>query len=267
VACSSFPSCTWERLLFLAKFHFAPIRVGFILLAVTTALRAEDASDDQSLTPYQTALLDYKTGHFQEAYDAMVQADKLVPPGQEAKYFILDSKILTELKRYDEGEKILQSILTPTGPLEVQLALGDLLLRKHSFDRAAKYYSLALQAKPNDPDLMLKVVYTRVGASDLLDAAKYASRLKPFDPAIDPLDPQHPGNPSYYFAKAAIAQATGNAQEAEDDIQTARTLYGITVTNRYLKTYLEVFASSGKNPASDITPPPLIKPTPTGSNP
>jgi tetratricopeptide (TPR) repeat protein len=218
--------------------------LGFVLLGLAPLLRAEEAPDNQPLTPYQTALLDYKTGHFQEAYDAMVQADELVPPGQEAKYFILDSKILTELKRYDEGEKILQSILTPTGPIEVQVALGDVLLHKRNFDRAAKYYSLALQAKPNDPDLILKIVYSLVGASDLLDAAKDASQLKP-------LDPDHP---CYYFAKAALAQATGNAQGADDDIQIARTIYGITVTNRYLKTYLEVFASSKKSPASDITP-------------
>jgi tetratricopeptide (TPR) repeat protein len=129
------------------------------------------------------------------------------------------------------------------------MALGDLLLRKRSFDRAAKYYSLALQAKPNDPDITLKLVYARIGASDLPGAAKYASQLQP-------LDPDHP---SYYFAKAALAQATGKTQEAEDDIQTARTIYGVTVTNRYLRTHLEVFASSEKGPASDMTPAPLNK--------
>jgi tetratricopeptide (TPR) repeat protein len=159
---------------------------------------------------------------------------------------ILESRILTELKRYDEAEKFLKNAMPPSGDSEIQLALGDLLLRKHSFDHAAKYYSLALQAKPNDPDIILKLIYAEVGSSDLVDAGKYASQLKP-------LDPDHP---SYYFAKAALAQATGNSQGADDDIQTARTIYGITVTNRYLKTYLEVFAPSGKSPASDITPPP-----------
>jgi tetratricopeptide (TPR) repeat protein len=223
--------------------------LGLILLGVATLVRAQDAPDDQPLTPYGTALLDYKTGKFQEAYDTIMRVNDVVPPGQETKYFILESKILTELKRYDEGEKVLRPLLTSTGPLEVQLALGDLLLRKRSFDRAAKYYNLALQAKPNDPDITLKLIYAEIGASDLLDAGKYASQLKP-------LDPDHP---SYYFAKAALAQATGKTPEADDDIQTARTIYGITVANRYLKTYLQVFASSDKSPASDMTPPPLLK--------
>ncbi len=38
----------------------------------------------------------------------------------------------------------------------------------------------------------------------------------------------------------------GRAQEAEDDIQEARTNYGVTVTNRYLKTYLHFFSAAGK---------------------
>jgi tetratricopeptide (TPR) repeat protein len=225
---------------------------------------------EKDVSPYHVALVFYKTGHYDNARTFIDEAEK-EKPGDPATE-ILKARILTELDDFAGAKKVLESLngnpsLTPALDQARTLAFGDLCLRERSFDEAAKFYESLLSQKPNDPDLMLKVVYTRVGASDLLDAAKYASRLKPFDPAVDPLDPQHPGNPSYYFAKAAIAQATGNAQEAEDDIQTARTLYGVTITNRYLKTYLEVFASSGKNPASDITPPPLIKPTPTGSNP
>lgn len=242
--------------------------LGFILLGVMIPAHAQDqdgktqedseaAIQDNDTSPYHVALVDYKAGKFQEAYDAMAPFNQT--PSNPVQFYVLESKILTELKRYDEGEKLLRGILTPTGPLEVQLALGDLLLRKHSFDRAAKYYNLVLQAKPNDPDITLKLVYTSIGISDLVAAGKYASQLKPFDQSQDPLDPSHPGNPSYYFAKAALAEATGNSQGAEDDIQTARTIYGITVTNRYLKTYLEVFVSSAKGPNSDITPPPLLQ--------
>ena len=177
-------------------------------------------------------MLDYKAGHFQEALDALGNA-----PTQDLRVAILKSRILTELGRYDDGEKLLTPLLTPTGPLEVQLALGTLLLRKRDFNGAARYYDLALNAKPGDPDLLLMMVYTRVGAGDLVTGDKIASQLKP-------LDPEHP---SYYFARAALAQATDKAQEAEDDIETARTMYGITVVNRYLKTYLEVLSAPGKN--------------------
>lgn len=281
-------------ILLLAKFHFARngtyrtngthgtglrpvricpigpislIRVGFVLLGLTTLLRAENPPDDTPLTPYQTALLDYKTGHYDEARAAVAEAEKAKPGDLPTE--ILKARILTELGDFAEGEKLLRSLLTGNPlqinanfPPEIQLALGDLLLRKRSFDRAAKYYSLALQAKPNDPDITLKLVYAKVGVSNLVEAGQYASQLKPLDPK-NPYD----NHASYYFAKAALAQATGKAQEAEDDIQTARTIYGITVANRYLKTYLEVFASSGKTPASDMTPPPLIKSAPAPSKP
>ena len=230
--------------------------LGFILLGLAGIARAQDAPEvvDNDTSAYHVALVDYKAGKFQEAYDAMAPSNQDVPPSNLVQFYVLESKVLTELKRYDEGEKLLRGILTPTGPVEVQLALGDLLLRKHSFDRAAKYYDLALQAKPNDPDITLKLVYAKIGVSDLVGAGEYASHLMPMDPK-NPYD----DHASYYFAKAALAQVVGNSQGADDAIQSARTIYGITVTNRYLKTYLEVFASSGKGPASDMTPPPLIK--------
>ena len=274
----SFPSCTWERLLILAKLRFAllgpypvarSIALGFILLAVTPLLRAQDAPEvvDNDTSPYHVALVDYKSGDYGKALVAIKAAIK-ANPNDDIPTDILYARILTELRQYDAAEKWLRSMYAPSPPeklnqdanvLQVELALADLLLRKHSFDRAAKYYSLALQAQPNDPDLILDLVYTSIGSSDLITAGKYASQLKPVDPAHDPLDPKHPGNPSYYFAKAALAQATGNSQGADDSIQNARTIYGITVTNRYLKTYLEVFAPSAKTTDSDITPPPLLQ--------
>jgi tetratricopeptide (TPR) repeat protein len=230
------------------------LALGFMLTG--SLLRAEDAPEiqDNDRSPYHVALLEYKAGKFQEACDVLQGTD---PAKQDANFVILNSKILTELKRYDEGEKILRSRLTPTGPVEIQVALGDLLLRKRSFDRAAKYYSLASQAKPDDPDITLKLVYADIGAGDLVDAGQIASHLTPLD-SKNPYD----DHASYYFAKAALAQTTGKTQEAEDNIETARTLYGITITNRYLKTYLEVFASTGKGQASDLTAPPLLKSPP-----
>jgi len=217
---------------------------GFVLLTgLTSILRAqappaEAPIPDNDTSPYHVALLDYKAGRFQEAFDTLNTANT----GQDPRVIILKSRILTELKRYNEGEKILLPLLTPTGPLEIQMAMADLLLRKRDYNGATKFYNLALAAKPGDPDLMLKLVYSRIGASDLVSAAKLASQLKPLDQA----------NPAYYFARAALAQSTDKRQEAEDDIETARTMYGITVTERYLKTYIEVLSAPGKN--SLITP-------------
>jgi tetratricopeptide (TPR) repeat protein len=229
--------------------------LGFVLLGWITLLRAEDAPDNQPLTPYQTALLDYKIGHDDDARTAIAAAEK-EKPGDPATE-ILKARILTELGDFTGAKAALEGLngnpgLTPDLGEARTMALGDMGLRKRSFDEAAKFYESLLSQKPGDPDIILKLVYARIGVADLVMAGKYASQLKP-------LDPDHP---CYYFAKAALAQATGNAQEADDDIQTVRTIYGISVTNRYLKTYLEVFASSKKSPAPDITPPPLLKNSP-----
>jgi tetratricopeptide (TPR) repeat protein len=230
--------------------------LGLLLLGLTPLLRAQDAPDNQTLTPYGTAVLDYKTDRYKDALTAIDEAES-EKPGDPATA-ILKARILTELKDFDGAKKALEGLngnpaLTPELGEARTMAFGDMCLRERRFDEAAKFYESLLSEKPGDPDLILKIVYTRVGASDFVEAQRYASRLTPFD-SKNPYD----DHASYYFAKAAIAQATGNAQEADDAIQAARTNYGITVTNRYLKTYLEVFAPSAKN--TDITPPPLVKP-------
>lgn len=201
--------------------------------------QAEIEVDGQTLTAYESALFFYKTGHYDDARKYVDAAEKEKPGDLPTE--ILKARILTEQGDFTGGEQVLRPLLTPNGPLEVQLAMGDLFLRKRDFSRAADLYTAALKQKAEDPDIMLKLIYAKIGISDLVSAEKLASQLKPFDP----------DHPSYYFAKAALAQATGKEQEGEEDIQTARTIYGITVTNRYLKTYLEVFSSSGeKAPAT-----------------
>ncbi len=216
---------------------------GGLPLSMVAQAQTAPAIQDKDLTPYQQALLNYQLGKYDEARTAIDAADKAKPGDPNTE--LLKARILTEQGDYAEGAKILQGLLASKGTVEVQLALGDLLLRKHDFNGAAKSYNLALQAKPNDPDISLKLIYAKVGNSDLTSAEKDASKLKPMDP----------DHPSYYFAKAALAQATGKTSDAEDDIQTVRTIYGITVANHYLKTYLEVFASAGKDPSTVLTPP------------
>jgi len=212
--------------------------------------------------PYSEAMVAYKAGDYDKALAALQGID---PATQDDNFIILDSRILTELKHHDDGEKLLKQRIQlkeqkQAKPAELEdlfTALGDLLLHKRAFDRAAKFYTTVLKDKPNDPDLTLKLIYTRIGDNDLRGADKLANTLSPFDP-------KHPydDHPVYYFARAALAQAIGHTQDAEDNIQEARTDYGITVTNRYLKTYLHFFAAPDKNSKvpSAIVPTPSAKP-------
>jgi tetratricopeptide (TPR) repeat protein len=232
---------------------FAPLLAFALLVGMTVALRAtnppEQPPEDHDTSPYHVALLNYKSGHFDAALAAINDAEKAKPDDAPAK--ILKARILSELNQFDEGVKELESL---SGQLEANsafengrlLAFGDLRLRQRHFDEATKYYELLLPGSNNDPDILLKLIYARVSVSDFVAAGKYASKLKALDPT----------HPDYYFAKAAIDQATGKG-EPEEDIQTARTIYGVMITNRYMKTYLQVFSSSDKDisPAKRAEPP------------
>jgi tetratricopeptide (TPR) repeat protein len=205
-------------------------------------------------TPYSEAMVAYKAGSYDKAFAAIEGVD---PAAQDDNFVILEARILTELKRYDDGEKLLkdriqveeQKQAKPAVLDELLLALGDLFLHKRAFDRATKFYTAILKDKPNDPDLALKLIYCHVGENDLRGADQLATKLSPFDPK-NPYD----DHASYYFARAALAQALGRTQDAEDDIQEARTNYGVTITNRYLKTYLHLFATHAADPKSGIAP-------------
>jgi len=251
--------------------HPAPLRLALGLLCwlgLATGLPAQSPSEDAaniSLSPYETALLNYKNGHFDAALGAIEAAEKM-KSGDPATE-ILKARILTELLKFDEATKVLNDLtgnaqMTPALNTAQALAFGDLCLRKRSFNEATKFYESLLSAKPNDPDLTLKLIYARIGAADLTAAAKYASLLKPFDSAIDPLDPKRPGKPCYYFAKAALGQATGDASSAEEDIETSRTVYGNTVTEHYLKTYLELFAPVNQSATPSTAPVPATNAAP-----
>lgn len=228
----------------------ASLALGLWLLGPASPLFVQAQDQDQPLSPYQTALLNYKNSHYDAALTAINDAEKANP--SDLRVEVLKARILIEQHNFDAATAVLKAMNGKPGLIpeiaEAQtLAFGDLYLHKRSFDEAAKSYESLLAQKPGDPDLLLKMVYARVGASDYVAAGKYLSELKPLDPV----------NPSYYFAKAALAQATGNSNEADDDIETSRTIYGLMVTNRYLKTYLEIFASSSQdNMAAALTPPP-----------
>jgi tetratricopeptide (TPR) repeat protein len=226
---------------------------ALLLLTLPAGLRAQQPDDDSS--PYHQALLNYKAGHYDAARIVIDEAEKQQP--NDVATAILKARIMTEQGDFAPGAELLRRFLTDTGPIEVQLALGDLFLRQRNFGGAANLYDQALQLKPGDPDIMLKLIYAKINTADLITAGKYASELKPMDPL----------NPAYYFADAALSNATGKSAKADEDIQTVRTIYGITVANRYLKTYLEVFSAKPKEGISARAEPPSTNAAPAAAAP
>jgi len=196
------------------------------------------AQNENESSAYHEALSDYKSGNYAGARVAIDEAETAKP--NDLATDVLKAHILVAQRDFADAEVLLRRHLSPASPIDVPLALGDLFLHKGDFTEAVKFYEQVLQAKPGDPDVVLKLVYANIGTSDLVVADKYASELKPFDPV----------NPAYYFARAALAQATGKSAEADQDVQTVRTLYGISVADRYLKLYIEMVSSHGKNETS-----------------
>ncbi len=231
-----------------------------VLLAIAMALplRAEDdettAAASAPTSPYQQALLAYRAGNFDAAKTAIDDAQQQKP--HDLAIDVLKARILTEQHDYSDAEALLRQHLSGDGPVDVQIALGDLFLHQHDFSRAATAFNQALALKPADPDIELKLIYAEVNTGDTVAAVTLAAKLKPLDPV----------NPAYYFAKAALADTTGNSAEADEDIQTVRTIYGITAANVYLKMYLAVFSSSVKDSVNARSEPPPTNAAPATPN-
>ncbi len=235
------------------------LRWLFVLaLTAVLPLRAEDdetaAAASAPTSNYQQALLAYRAGNFDAAKTAIDAAQQENPHGLAVD--VLKARILTELHDYSDAEELLQGHLNGDGPVDVQIALGDLFLHEHDFSRAALAFDQALRLKPDDPDIELRLIYAKVNTGDTVAAVTLASKLKPLDPV----------NPAYYFAKAALAVTSGNSAEAEEDIQTVRTIYGITAANVYLKMYLAVFSSSAKDSVNARAAPPSTNIPPATPN-
>jgi tetratricopeptide (TPR) repeat protein len=199
-------------------------------------------------TPYERALLNYKSGKYAAARLLIEEADQGNPGNVPIE--MLKARILTEMHDFAGAHHVLNSLydrpdLTPAYSAALELATGDLDLRERKFDAASKAYEQYLGQQPNDPDAKLRLVYARIEAGDLVTAGRLASELKPLDTT----------SPAYYFAHAALGHAGIGAEDEEQDIQQARTIYGITVTNRFLKTYLEVF--SDKSSVNSTLNPPI----------
>jgi predicted Zn-dependent protease len=223
--------------------------VFIFVMAAACRLQAQSDPDvpDNDRSSYHQALLNYKGGKYDAARVFIDEAEKAQPNSIPVE--MLKVRILTEQHDFKGAKQVLENLngdngLTAADGIAISVAWGDLALRQHDFNSASKFYESVLAQKPGDPDMTLRLVYARIGAGDLVEAGKLSSELKPLDPA----------NPAYYFAHAALSKATGHGDE-DQDIEQARTIYGITLTNLYLKTYLEVFAADKNSVSSALNPP------------
>ena len=171
---------------------------------------------------YSSAFAAFRAGQLEEAMqrvDAMLAAE---PP--VARTLELKGRILHALGRYEDAEKFyFQAVEKDPGLTSVHFHLGEAAFRRASWADALQYYSVHLREQRGARATALKLVYCYVASDNLTDAAKWMQALDPTDEL----------EPTYYFARAALARASGKPEEAAAALRQARTLYGNEVFARY----------------------------------
>jgi tetratricopeptide (TPR) repeat protein len=187
------------------------------VLAVTPLAAAQTPAE-----AYSDAYAAFRAGQLEEAMqrvDALLTAET-----PAARTLELKGRILHAMGRYEDAEKFyFQALEKDPGLASVHFHLGEAAFRRAAWADALQYYSVHLREQRGSRATALKLVYCYVASGNLTDAAKW---MQAFDPA-DELEP------TYYFARAALARALGKPAEADEALRQARTLYGNDVFARY----------------------------------
>jgi tetratricopeptide (TPR) repeat protein len=180
---------------------------------------------------YRSALIAFKNEKWEEAQTQALAAEKLKP--EDAKPTLLRARLAQAQKQWKEAEKLASEAIKKDGHYPpVQFYTGEIYFGQRKWSEAQVFFHEALQLRPNDPDIILKLVYCNLGTKDSGAATTRLTKLDAF----------HASHPGYYFAKAAIARSAGRLEESDKIIQNARTLYGNLTLNDFMKDYLFLFS-------------------------
>ncbi|MDX6767430.1 MAG: tetratricopeptide repeat protein [Candidatus Methylacidiphilales bacterium] len=198
---------------------------SWLVLAATPVPAAEPAVGNDDA--YQEAFVAFKSGHFDEALhrvDALLL--KAPPP---ARVLELKGRILHRMGSPDKAEGFFFMALERDPELvSAHFHLGEAAFRRKEWSDALQYYLVHLKKVPGAKATLLKVVYCQIASDQLTQAAQFILGL-------DPSDEYEPG---YYFARAALALASGKEKEAADALAQARTIYGNEVFFSYEPDFL-----------------------------
>jgi tetratricopeptide (TPR) repeat protein len=171
---------------------------------------------------YQEAFVAYKAGKWEEALQR-VDALLLKTP-VPARVFELKGRILTRKGEPAQAESFLFMALERDSELvSAHFHLGEAAFRRKEWGDALAYYLIHLKHAPDSKATILKLVYCQIATDQLARAAQFILRL-------DPSDEFEPG---YYFARAAVALASGKDKAAAEALAQARTIYGNDVFGVY----------------------------------
>jgi len=178
-------------------------------------------------TAYQEAFVAFKSGKMEEALQRVDSL--LLHAPAPARVLELKGRILLRMGEPAKAEPFFFMALERDPEwVSAHFNLGEAAFRRKEWSNALQYYLMHLKHVPGSKATILKLVYCQVAADQLTQAAQF----------ILGLDPSDEFEPGYYFARAAMALASGKSQQAVEVLAQARTIYGNDVYALYEPDFL-----------------------------
>jgi len=170
---------------------------------------------------YSEALTHLKTRQFDEA---LATIDRSISESGSAAAYELKGRILNGLNQPEAAMESFRKV-TELEPKRgsVHYYIGQVFFKENHWSEAFTAYRHALELDPERKNSILKMVYCLVIMENYPMAHQWLTTL----------DPTNDLKPDYYFARAAMAYATGTPDEYISVLRQARTIYSTQVFNRY----------------------------------
>jgi predicted Zn-dependent protease len=155
-----------------------------------------------------------KTRQFEQALPRLEYLQSLRPTG-DPDILILRGCVYAESGRPDIAESIFRKVvvIVPTH-IWARLNLAEALLTQQKYAEAEQELSILSAARPESEVVRYKLIL----------AMALQKKIAPAEQELQHLE-EHASTPAYYFAKAAIAFAAGDASKGKDLVGQARKSY------------------------------------------
>jgi len=192
---------------------------------------------------YSIALSDLKAGQYPAALATIEQVLKEDP--KSAAALELKGRILTRMQRPAEAMQALESALAsdPERP-SIHFHMGRALFLESRWPEATGAFRHSLELDPENRDPILPLIYCLVVMENYPAAHQWVSTL----------DPTNESDPDYYFARAAMALAIDQPEDAMQVLQQARTIYSTEIYLQYEPDFLHL-TQALRGSASASAPP------------
>ncbi|MEM6822414.1 MAG: tetratricopeptide repeat protein [Verrucomicrobiota bacterium] len=173
-------------------------------------------------TLYSNALSFYKSGQLEEALetvDKLLEESEAYAPGRELKgrIYTAQDKLDLALEQFDKA------IALDSKRASIHFYVGEVFFIQERWSEAYGAYRYAIEVDSEYRKPILKLIYCLIIMENYPRAHKWVTALNPTDEL----------KPDYYFARAAMALATGTLDNYINALRQARTIYGTDTFNRY----------------------------------